>query len=134
IEYWTGADQVAAVWVTARTAGVVSRELRPEQIATLQQPGGPASGATLLAGIPLDSSVTDLLIAPDGPLYAVPFEALTESPGGRLLIEQYTVSYLPSAALLLRSSEHRKPALPWKAQLVGFGDPIVNASAAPALD
>ena len=69
-------------------------------------------------------------IVPDGVLYTVPFELLAERAGAPLLIEQAAVSYLPSAALLLRRDPARASAYPWQRQLIGFGDPAVNAAAA----
>jgi len=66
-------------------------------------------------------------VVPDGSLALVPFEVLTT--GDRPLVEHAAVSYLPTAAALLRDM----PALPWRlppwhTMLRAFGDPIVAAS------
>ena len=37
------------------------------------------------------------------------------------------MSYLPSAALLLRNPVHERPLLPWQRRWIGFGNPVVNA-------
>jgi len=52
---------------------------------------------------PLESSFggKELFIIPDGPLYALNFEALTKEETGNYLIEDYTISYLLSATTSL---------------------------------
>lgn len=52
-----------------------------------------------------------VVFVPDGPLDEVPFAALQDPVTGRCLIEDFTVSVSPSAALYLRSLASR-PALP----------------------
>ncbi|MCU1232135.1 MAG: Tetratricopeptide 2 repeat protein, partial [Candidatus Solibacter sp.] len=142
IEYWTGDGQVAALWATRDATGVVTRALPEDAVSEMRALGahadwrGPAerAGKLLLAGIPrnrdLTHALTHALIVPDGVLYTVPFELLADGPGSPLLIEQAAVSYLPSAALLLRRHAARAAAFPWQRQLIGFGDPAVNAAAA----
>ena len=78
-----------------------------------------------------------LIIAPDGPLYYLPFEALivASSQDGATtastpadipyLIRQFQVSYIPSASVLVAQhkqepTQRKTPRLP----LVAFGDPI----------
>ncbi len=78
-----------------------------------------------------------LIIAPDGPLYYLPFEALlmpesqwdgaklTTLANARYLVQQFQVSYVPSAAILVterkeRGSQRQTAMLP----LVAFGDPV----------
>ena len=84
-----------------------------------------------------------LIIAPDGPLYYLPFEALivsgaknTGTDGKSLadipyLITQAEVSYVPSASVLVAQTkaqrrEQRQAQLP----LVAFGDPVYGGNAA----
>lgn len=52
------------------------------------------------------TSVRTVLIAPDGPLYYVPFHALlnTHTSPATYLLERYTVSYVPSATALALSA------------------------------
>jgi CHAT domain-containing protein len=69
------------------------------------------------------------MIVPDGPLNFVPFEALTLPAAGTLVVERFAVSYLPSAALVLRPPANaRRWAWPWERELVAFGDPAPAAS------
>ncbi|HTG32138.1 MAG TPA: CHAT domain-containing protein [Thermoanaerobaculia bacterium] len=69
-----------------------------------------------------------LLIAPDGPLYRLPFEALlTESQGnsyGELpyLLRRYAVSYIPSASVLADLRKSRPIENPSK-KFLAFADP-----------
>lgn len=80
-----------------------------------------------------------LIIAPDGPLYYLPFEALI-LPGSQesarapamladvpYLVKQFRVTYVPSASVLVmqrmeRGSRAQKARLP----LVAFGDPVYH--------
>ena len=87
-------------------------------------------GAQLLGPILKASGARNILIVPDGSLYQVPFEALPPVPGGPLLIEKFAVSYLPSAALLLRDRPRVTYLPPWRKQWMGFGDPLLDTHAA----
>src|SRR5205807_62107 len=55
--------------------------------------------------------------------------------GAPLLIERFDVSYLPSAAILLRDprAASRSWAFPWSRQLVAFGDPLVSTRPSQAI-
>ena len=140
IEYWIAPNRVAALWIGPGASGVVTRTLTLADTTAIRQLAaalptardtawrGQASqiGQLLLAGIPTELSVTQLLIVPDGVLHLLPFEAL--SPGADpLLIEQFAVSYLPSAALLHESTREPAPVFPWSRQLLAFGDPVAPA-------
>ena len=69
-----------------------------------------------------------LVIVPDGLLYYLPFEALSFPTGanaGKYLVEQYRVSYTPSATIYYWLK--KKPRLPASAGgILGFGDPKYN--------
>jgi len=69
-----------------------------------------------------------LVIIPDGLLYYLPFEALsfpTGAHGEKYLVEQYRVSYAPSATIYYWLK--KKPSLPGSAGgILGFGDPKYN--------
>ncbi len=83
---------------------------------------------------PLLRGATAVVFVPDGPLDEVPFAALQDPATGRRLIEDFTVSVSPSAALYLRSLNSR-PALPppsASALLLIEGDAFDRA-AGPAL-
>jgi CHAT domain-containing protein/Tfp pilus assembly protein PilF len=63
---------------------------------------------------PLRDQLTDvshLILAPDGKLNLVPFEALID-PQGHYELERYLVSYLTSGRDLLRLAAHREPRSP----------------------
>ncbi len=142
LEYWVGSAGMALLWVSHDSAGIVSRPTRPDEAHVIQQlsdavarkdsdwrPASTAAGKILLADLPPLSHVQHLLIVPDGPLNFVPFEALTLPAAGTLLVERFAVSYLPSAALVLRPpAAARRWAWPWARELVAFGDPAPAAS------
>jgi CHAT domain-containing protein len=50
---------------------------------------------------PALGGITHLVVVPDKELFRVPFEALVDRQTGRFLLEDFTVSYAPSAALYL---------------------------------
>ena len=63
-----------------------------------------------------------ILIAPDGLLYFLPFETLVR--GGRYLIEDHVVSYVPSASVLCLLRESRPTSLvSTQMELLAFGEP-----------
>src|SRR5262249_32762962 len=77
---------------------------------------------------------TRLLIAPDGDLSLVPFEALRDERG-RFMIERYAISYLTSGRDLLRMPATRVASQP--PVVVAdpyFGEPGTPAHAGPAAD
>jgi CHAT domain-containing protein len=141
IEYWIGPGRVAALWIAQGGSGVVTRTLAAADIDAIRQLAAalPATrdaawrtqaaqiGQLLLAGIPTSPAVTHLLIVPDGLLHLLPFEALSRSASGPLVVEQFAVSYLPSAALLPAVIGKPPAAAPWSRQLVAFGDPVAPA-------
>jgi CHAT domain-containing protein/tetratricopeptide (TPR) repeat protein len=80
---------------------------------------GPAAPA--LAG------KSHLLIAPDGPLYFLPFEALVTGRDGSsyseipYLLKKYSISYVPSASVLADLQD--RPAAPSEKRFLAFADP-----------
>ncbi len=140
LEYWMGAGRVAVLWITRENSGVASQALGESDAAFLSalprelqsatdlswRIAAGRAGQLLLDGVPLGRGITQLLIVPDGVLSQAPFEAISAGAGSTL-VEQFAVGYLPSAALLLRTPNHRGTLLPWQRRLIGFGDPIVNA-------
>ena len=65
---------------------------------------------------------TEWIIAPDGPLWNLPFQALESKPG-RYVIEDAALSYAPSFAVLqeeMRTAARRRTRPP---TLLAFGDP-----------
>jgi CHAT domain-containing protein/tetratricopeptide (TPR) repeat protein len=144
IEYWMGPGRVAALWIARGGSGVVTRTLTSgdtngirQLAAALPAARGNAAlrtqaapiGQLLLGGIPTSPAITHLLIVPDGELYLLPFEALSLRAGAPLVVEQFAVSYLPSAAMLQGFSAFSGsvPGFPWSRQLIAFGDPVAPA-------
>jgi CHAT domain-containing protein len=141
IEFWTGPDAVAAIWLTHNSSGMAQKQLSPTQMNEFEQ--GVSSfpdnlhqdwksdfkkiSSLLPPGIsPLvQDHYEHLLIVPDGFLSLLPFE-LIDSGSGALLLEHHDITYMPSAVLLLRGSLTNQGArLPWQKELVAFGDPAI---------
>lgn len=139
LEYWIGDGQLAVLWATRDRAGVSHAPWSSDDTRRVVQfaadlRSGNASwraaadwlGNRVFAGVPSDAGIRQLLVVPDGVLSTIPFEVL----GAPAAIERYPVSYLPSAALLLRDEPWRTPLLPWRTQLLAFGDPVVDGRSA----
>lgn len=142
IEFWTGAEDVATVWVTRESAGISQNHFSAAEMDTFQRfvTGLPDNlsndwqkdfqklSAVLLHGIaPISQDhYSHVLIVPDGFLSLLPMELLPTA-SGQSLLESRDVTYMPSAVLLLRGAMQNASAtrLPWQQQLVGFGDPAV---------
>ena len=137
LDFWAGADASATLWITASSAGLV-RHSTPlndsvsRLVASVQNSDASWQGLSrslgdeLLAGAPL---LDHVVVVPDGPLAAVPFEVLAEPGSNRLLGEQRDVTYLPSAQFLLRGRTAAAKWLPpWRRQLIALGDPPVSAA------
>jgi CHAT domain-containing protein/tetratricopeptide (TPR) repeat protein len=145
VEFWTGAQQLAVVWITRESSGIAHKLLSQAETERLQHfvsglPDNLGSGwqkdlkkiSAVLPGeiAPFSQDrYSHILIVPDGSLSLVPFELVVTS-SGRPLLERHDVTYLPSAVLLLRGARENAPAFgyPWQSQLVGFGDPAVVGS------
>jgi len=140
LEYWIAPRGAAVLWATRDGVGIVRLPAPdPVEISSLLDEAssgssdgwkGPAAtlGARLLRGIPAlgQPGAAHLLVVPDGILGEVPFELL-DAGGGSPIVERFDVSYLPSAAVLLRASSRStswKP--PWTRQLVAFAAPRVQ--------
>jgi tetratricopeptide (TPR) repeat protein len=136
LAYWTSADRAAVVRVTRDEARVVpltvDRALVGALDTALRRPGGAwtrAADALGRALVPADlvQAATHLIVVPDGPLGAVPFDALLVD--GAPLVDRMTVSVLPTAALrqLAPPATDRGWRAPWARQLAAFGDPLSGA-------
>ena len=142
LDFWTAADSVAIVWISPSRAGVVRRagpiqEAADNLISALQTGTEQWRGSSRLLGDMLLSSIPlarHLVVVPDGPLSAIPFEVLTEPRSKSLLVETSEISYLPSAQFLVREKAAKSLLLPWERQLVALGDPPVSSSDAFAPD
>jgi tetratricopeptide (TPR) repeat protein len=142
VEYWIVPGRIAALWVAHGGSGIVTRSLSGADTDAIRQfaaalpaardgawhPQAGSVGQLLLAGVPAGAAITQLLIVPDGLLHLLPFEALSRATMGPLLIEQFAISYLPSAALLpANGPAPARRAVPWSRQLSAFGDPVAPA-------
>jgi CHAT domain-containing protein len=102
--------------------------------ARLARPSSDDAGAAsqqlyrmLLGGAePLLAGVQKILIAPDGILYYLPFEALSPQPG-RFLVEDFTIGYAPSVSVFasLRPAGTARPY-----DLLAYGDPVFSQAEA----
>lgn len=142
LEYWTGNNAAAVLWVKTGSAGVVRKQFTPEQATSVgaftnalsQESDAWRSqaatiGQILLAGLPLDDQVRHLILIPDGVLQTVPYETLQIPGAATLLIERYDVSYLPTAAMVGRAhAATSRWRFPWQRQLLAIGDPIAGSS------
>ena len=142
IEFWAGAEGVAAVWVTREAAGISQSHFfaaemdafqrfvtgLPDNLSGDWQKGFQKISTVLLHDVaPIaQASHSHVLIVPDGFLSLLPFELLPTA-SGQPLLESRDVTYLPSAVLLLRGALQNASAtrFPWQEQLLGFGDPAV---------
>jgi len=138
LEYWTGSAGMALLWISHDADGLVTRDALPTDAAAIQELAGSVSrsdsgwrtasatvGNMLLGALPRRSDRQALWIVADGPLYVVPFEALTVPASTDLVIERFDVAYLPSAAFLLRAHTPSPWSWtwPWQRQLVAFANP-----------
>jgi CHAT domain-containing protein len=142
IEFWAGAEGVAAVWVTRDNAGISQRHLSAADMDALERfitnlPDNLSSDwqkdfQQISSMLPKDvaplaqNHYTHVLIVPDGFLSLLPTELLPIT-SGQPLLESRDVTYMPSAVLLLRGAMQKASTIrwPWRQQLVGFGDPAV---------
>jgi tetratricopeptide (TPR) repeat protein len=151
LEYWVGPRSAAVLWATREAAGIaslpavvpnlgdISSLLKEASAGTTDGWKRPAAtiGARLLGGIPAlgRADATHLIVVPDGALGEIPFELLDAGTGSPI-IERFDISYLPSAAVLLRDSSvpSRFWAPPWRRQLVSFAAPRIQASRGAAME
>ncbi len=84
-------------------------------------------GLLLLAPLQIPAGKR-LVIVPHGPLHYLPFQALRLD--GQYLIERNPVALAPSVSIAARLAAHAPMA---QAQLLGFGNPTVDASVAAPL-
>jgi tetratricopeptide (TPR) repeat protein len=139
IEFWSGSDKSAALWITRSSGGIVIHNSPPEvlqeKIAGLGRSIGQLDsrwkdfardlGKELLAGVP-DAKHT--IIAPDGALAELPFDLLVTPRLGAMLIECSDVSYVPAGRSIVQARSTRRSAPPWRTQLVAYGAPPVSGA------
>ena len=122
LEYVVGPETLFMFVLTAREVAVKSRPVRAQELAArvallrdlIERPGDdrwikPAARLSADLVEPIEQSgwlegVTRLLVVPHGVLTYVPFAALPRRAEGpdTLLVDRYTIGYLPAAVALLR--------------------------------
>jgi tetratricopeptide (TPR) repeat protein len=137
LDYWTSPSAAAVVVVTSKTAEISPIRVDAESVRALTDAlaGGDGAGwsapaAKIAAEVlpPMPADKPHVVIATEGALASVPFELLPVHE--RALVEQYDVTYVPTAALLLRARRPgRHYAPPWTTQFRGFGDPVFGSAA-----
>jgi CHAT domain-containing protein len=144
VEFWIANGAIAALWITKEAEGITQRQLAPEQMESLTRTisdfpeslgeNWQAETEKLNRLMPLDippftgARYTHVVIVPDGLLSLLPLELLSAGSTGPLL-EHRDLSYVPSAVLLMRAPmiEAARLQLPWRQELIAFGDPVVAA-------
>jgi CHAT domain-containing protein/tetratricopeptide (TPR) repeat protein len=142
IEFWAGAEGIAAIWITRESAGISQSHFSaaemdafqrfvtglPENLSSDWQKGFQKISSMLPRDIApfAQDRYSHVLIVPDGFLSLLPLELLPMA-SGQPLLETRDFTYMPSAVLLMRGALQKASAtrLPWQQQLVGFGDPAV---------
>jgi len=142
IEFWAGAEGIAAIWITRESAGISQSHFSAAEMDAFQRfvTGLPDNLSSdwqkdfqkISSMLPRDIApfaqdrYSHVLIVPDGFLSLLPLELLPMA-SGQPLLETRDFTYMPSAVLLLRGAMQNASAtrLPWQQQLVGFGDPAV---------
>jgi CHAT domain-containing protein len=144
LEYWVSEDRIALIWCTRDSYGMAQKLLSaadlkdvhaylqalPDNLGSDWRRESNLLGQVIPAVLPPTSHLRTVLIVPDGWLGSVPFDLLPAGDGSdALLIERFSTSYLPTAALLRHVKLHgERLHMPWMRQLVAFGDPTVQAS------
>jgi len=85
--------------------------------------------ALLAPLLPGTGGVSRLVIVPDGILHYLPFETLV-SAKERFVVEDYTVTYVPSASVAASLRRGVAPGGRKKLQLLAFGDPRFGSASA----
>jgi CHAT domain-containing protein len=68
-----------------------------------------------------------LIIAPDGPLYYLPFETLLITED-HYLIEDHVIAYTPSVSVLSALKPDNQPSRPRTHDLLAYGDPLFSTA------
>ncbi len=145
LEYWVSGNRLALIWCTRESYGIQQAELSPaekdkirsflrrlpESLGTDWHKETGVLTRLIPDSVALPSNLRHALIVPDGWLSSVPFDLVPlTSRSGNLLIEEFDISYLPTAALLRRGAEVTTSLhFPWMRELVAFGNPVVEAPA-----
>jgi CHAT domain-containing protein/Tfp pilus assembly protein PilF len=143
LEYWLGPSSAAVLWISKLGTGVRRWTMTPEQKqAVISLPSILADAARaewrgaadvvaqqLLADLPplQTGAIHNLVVIPDDILAQIPFEVLPLDTK-QLVIERFSVSYLPSASLRAVAATSKAFRWPWQTTMVAFADPAPSAS------
>jgi tetratricopeptide (TPR) repeat protein len=144
VEYWLGARSLASIAISAAGTQLRFRQLTDEEIAALKElphvlsdskrldwmaSARPGSEVLLKdIGALGNANLRRIVIVPDGDLGRIPFEALPSGEG--LLIDRFTITYLPFASAFRRSeNQPRRWQAPWSEMMKAFADPIAGPGA-----
>ena len=138
LEYWLGSSSVAVLWISRTGSGLRRWGLSADDLEGIrllisalsdtQRKDWRESARTmaqkLLYALPplQQPAIRHLVIVPDDILAEVPFEALPLDESN-LLIERYSVSYLPAASLFAVAAGRRGVRWPWQKTFEAFADP-----------
>ncbi|HEX8170836.1 MAG TPA: CHAT domain-containing tetratricopeptide repeat protein [Thermoanaerobaculia bacterium] len=133
LDYWTSSSGAAVVAVTKRSAAIHPIRVDAASIRALDEAltrgaDWTQAAATIAKQLlpPLPSS-RHLVVVPDGVLASIPFELLPLANGR--VVEQRDVTYMPTAALLLRPARRaHRFAAPWTTILRAFADPLFGSA------
>jgi CHAT domain-containing protein len=149
LSYWITPTE-SFVWVITQAGAELVKLPREEEIARLVQayrtflesgvrdpletafaPAEQLYARLVAPALPHTRGATRLIIAPDGPLHAVPFDALVVSGDKpRYWIHDATITIAPSLALLTTASRATSRSTP---ALLAFGAPDTEVAGLPAL-
>jgi CHAT domain-containing protein len=133
LEYVLAEPHAYCLWITRKRAGLAELAAGRERIDVLTRSYLNTIGAerddprlakelyTILLGPVTEEATHDrLIVAPDGPLYFLPFDTLRDG-NGSLLVESRTISYVPAATVLeiLRTAKDGQQA---SRSFLGVGD------------
>ncbi len=74
-----------------------------------------------------------LVVLADGPLHQLPFAALVQAGNGRYLVEDYAISFAPSASVLVHAASSSRAAAGGVPALLAVGDPSFDPREFPDL-
>jgi len=137
LDYWTSGSGAAVIAITRTSARVHPIRIDERRIAAFADTlaRGPSStwrsqAAAIRAQLlpPISNTTPHIVIVTDGALASLPFELLHDKNG--LLLEQHDITYIPTAAMLLRDAKPvRRFAAPWTPRLRAFADPLFGSAA-----
>jgi hypothetical protein len=134
LDYWASSYGAAVVVVTHGSARIAPVTVDASRIRALsdtlssRSPWNAAAARVAAALLPPLPAKPHLIVVTDGALAAIPFELLPSS--GRALVTQHDVTYIPTAALLVRPAHApRRFAPPWTPELRAFGNPLFGSAA-----